>query len=195
GKATTAVVSVATKAGTNQMSGTGYYFGRDKNLNAKNALATQDPPFQQTRVGYSFGGPIVQNRTHFFTAYEGLFVDTAHIVALPASNPFATLENGTFPKNQRRRNFDARLDHRLSEHHNFYVRYAYDFYGDYAPDKPLRTIDGGLLKLGSSDFSDFSRSYSTVAEENWIMSANRVNTLRAHVLVHRLYAEPTFYGE
>jgi carboxypeptidase family protein len=195
GKATTAVVSVATKAGTNQMSGTGYYFGRDKNLNAKNAFATQDPPFQQTRVGYSFGGPIVQNRTHFFTAYEGLFVDTANIVALPASNPFATLDNGTFPKNQRRRNFDARVDHRLSDHHNFYVRYAYDFYGDYAPDKPLRTLDGGLLKLGSSDFSDFSRSYSTVAEENWIMSANRVNTLRAHVLIHRLYAEPTFYGQ
>ena len=193
GKATTAVVSVATKAGTNHMSGTGYYFGRDKKLNAKNAFATQDPPFQQTRAGYSFGGPIVQNRTHFFTAYEGLFVDTANIVALPASNPFAATDNGTFAKNQRRRNFDARVDHRLNDKHNMYVRYAYDFYGDYAPVKPLRNIDG--LMLGSSDFSDFSRSYSTVAEENWIMSANRVNTLRAHMLVHRLYAEPTFYGQ
>src|SRR5262245_34610927 len=193
GKATTAVVSVATKAGTNQMSGTGYYFGRDKKLNAKNAFATQDPPFQQTRAGYSFGGPIVQNRTHFFTAYEGLFVDTANIVALPASNPFAAADNGTFAKNQRRRNFDARVDHRFNDKHNMYVRYAYDFYGDYAPVKPLRNIDG--LMLGSSEFSDFSRSYSTVAEENWIMSANRVNTLRAYMLVHRLYAEPTFYGQ
>jgi hypothetical protein len=27
------------------------------------------------------------------------------------------------------------------------------------------------------------------------MSSNRVNTLRAHMLVHRLYAEPTFYGQ
>jgi carboxypeptidase family protein/TonB-dependent receptor-like protein len=193
GKATTAVVSVATKAGTNQLSGTGYYFGRDKALNATNAFATQDPPFKQTRAGYSLGGPIVQNRTHFFTAYEGLFVDTANIVALPASNPFATLDNGTFPKNQRRRNFDARVDHRFNDKHNMYVRYAYDFYGDYAPVKPLRNIDG--LMLGSSEFSDFSRSYSTVAEENWIMSGNRVNTLRAHMLVHRLYAEPTFYGQ
>ncbi len=195
GKATTAVVTVATKAGTNQMSGTGYYFGRDKGLNAKNAFATQDPPFKQTRVGYSFGGPIVQNKTHFFTAYEGLFVDTANIVALPVSNPFAPLDNGTFAKSQRRRNFDARVDHRINDKHNMYLRYAYDFYGDYAPAKPLRVLDGGLLTLGSSEFSDFSRSYSTVAEENWIMSGTMLNTLRAHVLIHRLYAEPTFYGQ
>ena len=149
GKATTAVVSVATKAGTNQLSGTGYYFGRDKALNATNAFATQDPPFKQTRAGYSLGGPIVQNRTHFFSAYEGLFVDTANIVALPPSNPFAAADNGTFAKNQRRRNFDARVDHRFNDKHNMYVRYAYDFYGDYAPVKPLRNIDG--LMLGSSD--------------------------------------------
>src|SRR5438128_2349518 len=69
GKATTAVVSVVTKSGTNRMSGTGYYFGRDKSLNAKNAYATDVPPFQQARLGYSFGGPIVQNRTHFFTSF------------------------------------------------------------------------------------------------------------------------------
>ncbi len=195
GKATTAVVTVVTKAGTNQMSGTGYYFGRDKALNAKNAFATQDPPFKQTRVGYSFGGPIAQNRTHFFTAYEGLFVDTASIVALPASNPFASLENGTFAKNQRRRNFDARIDHRISDTHNLYVRSAYDFYADYAPVKPRRVLDGGLLTLGNNEFSDFSRSYSTVAEENWIMSGTKLNTLRAHVLIHRLYAEPVVYGQ
>ena len=82
GKATTAVVSVVTKAGTNQMSGSAYYFGRDKALNARNAFATGAPPFKQTRAGYSFGGPIVQNRTHFFSAYEGLFVNTSDITSL-----------------------------------------------------------------------------------------------------------------
>src|SRR5437762_7480281 len=46
GKATTAVVSVVTKSGTNRMSGSGYYFGRDKSLNATNAFATSQPPFK-----------------------------------------------------------------------------------------------------------------------------------------------------
>jgi hypothetical protein len=195
GKSTTAVVSVVTKSGTNRISGSGYYFGRDKSLNATNALATSQPPFTQTRLGYSFGGPLVQNRTHYFTAYEGLFVNTAEIVALPASNPFAAQENGTYDKKVRRRNFDARADHRLSDAHNMYVRYAYDFYGDYAPNRASRVLDGGLLTLPPAGLSDFSRSYSTVAEENWILSSTAVNTLRAHVLVHRLYAEPTHYGQ
>jgi hypothetical protein len=195
GKATTAVVAVVTKSGTNRMSGTGYYFGRDKALNAKNAFAVNVPPFNQTRVGYSLGGPIVQNKTHFFTAYEALFTNTANIVALPVSNPFASLENGTYPRNLRRRNFDARIDHRLSDQHNMYVRYARDFYGDYAPRKPLRSLDGGLLNLGSSDFDDFSKSHSIVMEENWILSSTKVNTFRAHVLVHDLNAPAVFIGQ
>jgi hypothetical protein len=195
GKATTAVVTVVTKAGTNQLRGSGYYFGRDKSLNAANAFATTKPPFTQARLGYSLGGPIKENRTHIFSAYEGLFVDSADIVGLPVSNPFAAQENGTFPRSQRRRNFDVRLDHRINDKHNFYVRYAYDFYGDYAPVKPLRSLDGGRLTLGSSDLNDFSRSYSTVAEENWILSGTKLNTIRAHVLIHRLYATPTFTGQ
>ena len=195
GKATTAVVSVVTKSGTNRMSGSGYYFGRDKSLNARNAFATDVPPFKKSTLGYSFGGPVVQNKTHFFTAYEGLFLDTALITSLPASNPFATLENGTFAKSVRRRNFDARVDNRLNAAHNMYVRYAYDFYGDYAPEKPVRTLDGGLITIGSADLNDFSRSHSLVAEENWILSGTKLNTLRAHVLIHRLYATPTFTGQ
>ena len=138
GRATTAVVAVVTKSGTNRMSGSGYYFGRDKELNARNAYAKDVPPFKQTRLGYSFGGPLEQNRTHFFSAYEGLFRNTASIVALPATNPFASMENGTYPRQIRRRNSANRVDHRFNDQHNTYVRYAYDFYGDYAPVKPLR---------------------------------------------------------
>ena len=161
GKATTAVVTVVTKSGTNRITGSGYYFGRDKSLNATNAFATSQPPFKQTRVGYSFGGPVVQNQTHYFTAYEGLFVSTAQITALPANNPFASMENGTFPTKVRRRNFDARTDHRFNDAHNMYVRYAFDFYSDYAPEKPPRVLDTqgvpGGLTLGSADLNDFSK--------------------------------------
>ena len=195
GKATTAVVSVVTKSGTNRMGGTGYYFGRDKSLNSRNAFSTTVPPFKQSRVGYSFGGPIAQNQTHHFTAFEGLFVNTADITALPASNPFAAQENGTYEKRVRRRNFDGRVDHRLSAAHNMYVRYAFDFYGDYASVKPERSLDAGLITLGAADLNDFSRSHSLVMEENWILSSTKVNTLRAHVLIHRLYATPTFTGQ
>src|SRR6185436_12101196 len=68
GAALAAVVTVVTKSGGNQFSGSGFYFGRDDALNAKNYFATTKPPFSQTRVGGSFGGPIFKNRTHFFAA-------------------------------------------------------------------------------------------------------------------------------
>src|SRR6185436_18251557 len=196
GKATTAVVSVVTKSGTNRLSGSLYYFGRDKALNARNSFSTgEPPPFNQSRVGYSLGGPIQLNRTHFFSAYEGLFQNTANIVSLPASNPFATLENGTFPRELRRRNFMERVDHRINDKHNMYVRYAYDYYGDLAPRKPLRTLDGGLQVIGTNDYDDYSRSHSIVGEENWIISGGKVNTFRAHVLIHDLLAPALFVGQ
>jgi hypothetical protein len=148
-------------------------------------------PYENQQVGGTLGGPIVQNRTHFFSAYEGLFVNTADITSLPGSNPFASQENGTYPKKVRRRDFDARVDHRLNDKHNMYVRYAFDFYGDYAPTKPARSLDGGL-PLGSADLND-SASRTARGEENWILSGNRsIRCVRT--LIHRPYATPTTLG-
>src|SRR5262245_37749829 len=93
GNALSAVVAVVTKSGGSQVSGSAFYFGRDNQLNAKNYFATTKPPFNQTRLGGSLGGPITQNRTHFFGAAEHLKVNATTITALPASNPFSTLEN------------------------------------------------------------------------------------------------------
>ena len=97
GNALSAVVAVVSKSGTNQLHGTGYYFGRDDALNAKNAFARTKPEYQQGRVGGSAGGPLLRNKTFFFATYEYNDVNDVRIIALPASNPFATAENGTLP--------------------------------------------------------------------------------------------------
>ncbi len=180
GSALNAVVNVVSKSGTNQYAGTGYYFGRDKNLNAKNALATSVPPFRLSRIGATFGGPIALNKTHIFTAVEYLNIDKANIVALPPSNPFAAAQNGNYPFTTSEKIFDTKFDHRFGSPNSLMVRYAYD--NQFTPS-------GGPANASSS-IIDYSRSHSIVAEDNWIVAPNKVNTLRYAMLHHNLYTLP-----
>ncbi|PYQ96101.1 MAG: hypothetical protein DMF96_19780 [Acidobacteria bacterium] len=180
GSALNAVVNVVSKSGTNQFGGTGYYFGRDKNLNAKNALATSVPPFQQYRLGGTFSGPIAMNKTHLFAAVEYLNIDKANIVALPATNPFAAQQNGNYPFTVTEKIFDTKLDHRFNGKNSLMVRYAYD---------NQLTPSGGPVNA-SGTITDYSRSHSVVAEDNWIVSQNKVNTFRYALLYHNLYTLP-----
>ncbi len=193
GQAQTAVVTVVTKSGTNRVSGSAFYFGRDQKLNAKNAFATTKPPFQQSRVGGSLGGPIVQNKTHYFLGYEALRNDTAAITALPATNPFATLENGVYPFSVRDDNLDARVDHRVNDSHSLFVRYANAQHFDDTGNRPVRTTVG-LVPLGPTTGVNDNDAHSVVGEENWILSDRKVNTFRVHGLWNDLRAVPNFFG-
>ncbi len=183
GAALNAVVNVVSKSGTNQFAGTGYYFGRDKALNSKNYFARTVPPFSQTRVGGTFGGPIVVNKTHLFGAVELLHIDKAATIALGASNPFAAAQNGNYPYTISEKIADLKFDHRFNDRHSMWVRYAYDnqFTPTWGPSNAQGT------------FTDYSKSHSVAAEENWIVSQNTVNTLRMHYLYHNLYTLPANY--
>ena len=69
-------MNAVTKSGTNKFSGTGYWFGRNENLvRGIPAIATTATPnpavvpvegFSDKQGGFSFGGPIKQNRAFFF---------------------------------------------------------------------------------------------------------------------------------
>src|SRR3954468_4952658 len=183
GSAMNAVVNVVSKSGTNRFAGTGYYFGRDKNLNAKNALATTVPPFSQTRLGTTAGGPIALNKTHIFTAVEYLNIHKAAIVALPPANPFAAQQNGNYPYTVTDKIFDTKLDHRFNDKNSLMVRYAYD--NQFTPS--------GGPENAASTFTDYSLSHSVAAEHIWILSQHKVNTLRYTFLHHNLYTLPANY--
>jgi hypothetical protein len=186
GHALNAVVTVATRSGTNRFSGTGFYFGRDDALNARYPFAAQDLPFNKLWVGGSVGGPLIQDRSHFFASYEGDNVDTVRVIALPPSNPFAAHENGVFPAESSDRVASARLDHRFGAGHLLSARYALD------DQKSLRAAPAGLSD--SSQVDIFNRSHSLVVEETWSARQNVANVGRVHLLVHRLGTFPRDSG-
>lgn len=184
GSALQTVVSVLTKSGTNKFAGTGFYYGRDRALAARDyflATTSTKPLFSQNRVGGSFGGPIAQNKTHFFGATEYNKVDRVKIIALPPSNPLAATENGQFPSSVKDRMLSAKMDHRFNDAHSFFVRYLYD--NQYLAREFQVTSD-------SNNQDEYNRVHSVVAEESWIVSPTIVNTFRVHYLHENLGLTP-----
>src|ERR1700687_4055746 len=76
-----AVVNVGLKSGTNQIHGTGFAFGRDGVMDARNFFNTvPNSKIDRTleQYGGSIGGPIVKDKVFFFGAYEGQIYDVGN---------------------------------------------------------------------------------------------------------------------
>ena len=63
-------VNAITKSGTNRFAGSaGAYFRHDK-FNAADLIAKRVLPYEDQQVSVTFGGPLIQDRLHFFSNYE-----------------------------------------------------------------------------------------------------------------------------
>lgn len=67
-----ASVTIVTKSGTNSFHGSLFEFNRNKAYTARNFFAPTSPPFNRNEFGFTFGGPVIKNKTFFFGGYEGL---------------------------------------------------------------------------------------------------------------------------
>lgn len=72
GRAVGGVINTVTKSGTNDMHGTGYWYFRNRTLNAKDPYAPTNPPEWRHQVGGSVGGSIVKDKLFYFGNYEAM---------------------------------------------------------------------------------------------------------------------------
>jgi hypothetical protein len=76
GRTTGGIVTIVTKGGANDLSGTAYEFHRNSALDANGFFANRaglaPVDFRRNQFGVVGGGPIRRDRTFFFAAYEGL---------------------------------------------------------------------------------------------------------------------------
>jgi hypothetical protein len=80
GKFSGGVVNLSTKSGTNSWHGSAYEFFRNKVLNAneyfnkkhqlENGQKNEPPPWSQNQYGFQLGGPVIKNKTFFYTSWE-----------------------------------------------------------------------------------------------------------------------------
>jgi outer membrane receptor protein involved in Fe transport len=77
GRYAAAVVSVATKSGTNQFHGSVFEFYRTKNFTATTHNQSTKGDYARHEFGATTGGPIRRNKDFFFASYGGLIATTS----------------------------------------------------------------------------------------------------------------------
>lgn len=73
GRNSGSVVNIITRSGTNSLHGSAFEFLRNSAMDARNFFNSdaRKTSFQNNQFGASLGGPIIQDKTFFFGAYEG----------------------------------------------------------------------------------------------------------------------------
>jgi carboxypeptidase family protein/TonB-dependent receptor-like protein len=140
GRALGGYVNVVTKSGTNAFRGDLYGYFRDDNFNSPNALSGTKLPMSQNQYGVSLGGPLVRNRTFFFSNFEQRKLDQTGLVTILDGSVEAVnarlaavgyqgplISTGIYPNPVNTTNFIAKLDHQVKANDQLTIRYnTYD---------------------------------------------------------------------
>ncbi|MGH9162396.1 MAG: TonB-dependent receptor, partial [Vicinamibacteraceae bacterium] len=94
GQAGGAAVTVLTKSGTNQLSGSAFELFNNERLNARPFFDPEKLPIDRHIAGGTLGGPILRNRLFYFGSYEGFFERSSAFEFLDV--PSVALRGGDF---------------------------------------------------------------------------------------------------
>ncbi|HJU74619.1 MAG TPA: carboxypeptidase regulatory-like domain-containing protein [Gemmatimonadaceae bacterium] len=136
------LLNAVTKSGTNDFSGSAFFAYRDSKFGA-NEPVIRNSELEVQQFGFTFGGPIIKNKLHFFIAPEfqqrsqpasGPFVgqtsneagivasDSIEAVRQALASRFDVGSSGRVNNENPLTNLFARLDYQLSENHRLVLR-------------------------------------------------------------------------
>ena len=197
GRASSGTISVTTRTGTNDFHGRAYGFFRNQRLDARNPLAAERYPLTQTQFGATLAGPLIRNRTFFFSNFEQSHRQAAGIVTIsPASVAVinTTLDTfgyggprvttGEFPTGWHTTNYFARADHQINATNQLSARYSL-----YSIDSPNSRSVGSLSDI-SRGTGLANRDQTFAITEAATISPRTLNEFRAQWTRNRLTAPP-----
>jgi outer membrane receptor protein involved in Fe transport len=168
GRSNGGVMNIVTKSGTNEFRGSGFLNWRDKGMNAKtqteklNKLDKQD--YTRYQYGGSFGGPIMQNRAHFFAAAERTQQDTKQ--AVTTLGLFPALD-GVYETPNRENLLTAKASANVTPAQYLAVRYG-------------RNTNSQVYGAGTNAvpeaWGDSENKFNSInVNHNWALSGGRLN--------------------
>jgi len=162
-------LSVITRAGTNEINGSAFGFHRDDNLRTKSALERELNGYSRDQYGFTIGGPIVPNRTHYFVSAEQVNEDNIAFFR-PGGTFTATAADVAHPFDQTLA--FVKLDQNLSEGQSLAGNFAFERYRE----ENFRV--GGLNTVVNGQ--DLNRdNWNVTLEHLAVLSGGRLNELRA----------------
>jgi hypothetical protein len=156
----TGAINVATRSGTNQLHGEGFFGGRSDQLAAR--FATAALPFSRKQYGVRLGGPFIKDKLFFFGDWERTQQDQAAPVTFGA--PFSAL-TGSFNSPFRDNEYLGRLDYVVKNNWRIFARFNYEnnLSGrGFVPNvyQPFSNIDHTRVYAVGTDFNTGTFSHS-----------------------------------
>lgn len=151
GRSTSGVINVVSKSGTNDFHGNGFFFSRPDSFNSKDFFSEQSGqnfPSNTKQGGATFGGPIVKDKTFFFTAYEQTALNNSLSVT-----PTPRFPTGVRPKPVDLKLLTAKVDHQLNNDNSMVFRYNFEDRSEGAYYAGGSYVDGVTTKKRSQSFA------------------------------------------
>jgi hypothetical protein len=173
-------LSIVTRTGTNQIKGAAFGFYRADALRSRGALEQKKNDFSRDQYGLSVGGPIVQDRAHYFVNFEQ--INERNVTLFRPGGAYVSRANDVKHPFDQSLGF-LRLDQSLSESNTLGGNFVIERYRE----KNFRV--GGVND--ESTGQELQRdSWNLTLEDVAVLSSGRLNELRAQA-GKRKFFEPT----
>ncbi len=180
GNSSGGALSIVTKSGTNEVHGSAFGFFRGDALRSKGEFEQDKADYSRQQFGFTLGGPVAKDRTHFFTSFEQIGED--NIVLFRPGGAFAARADDVSVPIDQTLAF-AGLDHKLSAAQQLKARFVYERF------RQDNFRVGGVNDVSSGQ--ELNRdNWNLTLGHTWSPSSGALNQLSFQV-GKRKYDEPT----
>src|SRR5438876_5085135 len=176
GRSSGGIINVVTKSGSNDFHGSAFYYLRHREFSPRDVFGFERAPTRQ-QFGASIGGPLVKDRTFFFTVYDGqrerqpLFVR----FNLTGGPPEIANKQGRFETTNDVATYLAKVDHRLSSLHTLSARYSF------SSNRAVNATHFGVTNSSlENNGTEGNSTHTGVLSLSGSFGSGVLNELRAH---------------
>lgn len=176
GRSASGAINIVTKAGGNDLHGSGFYFRRDDAFEKPNYFAESVPPFGIQQYGATVGGPIRRNKLFYFGSWERRKNDRSVQVNIPVSlvDFVRTLGYDTrtdIPVTTNENNYFLKGTYLAHPNHTVNATYMYD-------RRSLFNQQVSGNSAGDHGYDDERNAWFFVGNLTSVLRSNVVNELR-----------------